>query len=1112
MMMVFEDPTRRRWRRAVVTAGVAGALLCVMLVFAGASFAIVPPLPPISEHLPVRIPGLVASRVVPIEAAELGGASDGRSASAASGRRILPAFAGSVSLGVTDPFIATAFVTQEDPRSVIDLKAHVADLDVVFPDWFRFDTPDGGMVTTVGPTVLEILQASQVAVMPRISNLDADGDWRPEVFRALAANDEAHWELIVQLLDGVKQTRSQGVNVDIEGLVREDANLYVEWLSDLTARFHAEGLCVTVDLPVSGEGYDYEAIGKLVDAVVVMAYDEHHPGGEPGPIASRDWFDAGIDELTHRVPPDKLVVSLGGYGYDWRVGTTDPARALSFAEAMNLAREFGAWVETDAEDLNSTFAYTDYDGVQHRVWFLDAVSVWNQMTMLREWGCRGVSLWRLGFEEPTLWQFFPGDAPFDPEALTTVEGWQAVLLAGDGQLLRVTGLPSDGTREISLDRGIIDYAAYRVLPHYFVVEKYGPQAGNQIALTFDDGPDRTWTPRLLDVLRRHGVPATFFVLGDQAGQMPDLVRREVAEGHMLGNHTFGHPNLIDASIPQIRLELNSTQRVIEASAGRQTVLFRAPYDVDTTPTLPDELRPLRAVTQLGYIVVGSDLDSLDYTRPGTAAIVDRVLRGVTDTGSHVVLMHDGGGDRSQTVAAVDRLIPLLKTQGYTFVTPDTLLGVSRSTVMPTVPTSEAPFALGETLLARLRHWAWLGVAVLFVVATAISTTRLLLLLLVILRTRTMVRGSDPASTPPVAVLIPAYNEGRVIQSTLRAILRSEYPRFRVLVIDDGSTDDTAARVGEIAAVDPRVEVISTPNGGKHSALNLGFRLAREEVIVTVDADTVLLPETIGHLVAPFADAGVDAVCGNVHVGNVGNLLTASQDAEYVTSQSFDRRAFDSLNAVPVVPGATGAWRRRTVLEVGGYSGQTLTEDADLTVTVLAHSGRVVFSPWARSVTEVPSTARALFRQRFRWTFGALQTVWKHRRSLGRGRVGLITLPHIMVFQLVFPLVSPVGDLAAVACLVHGDYRTLALAYLLFTTLDLIASAAAFWLDRHSWRTIWVVLIQRFYYRQFMYVVTFRAVLEAIRGRRHGWNKLDRQATVTTVPGTPVAGTAVPSAS
>jgi peptidoglycan-N-acetylglucosamine deacetylase len=1107
-MMVFEDPTLRRWRRAVAIFGIAGALLGTLLIVAAAVGTIVPPLPAVSEQLPARVPGLVASRVLPITDTGTSDALAPGAQQAAPKAPIASPFVAPLALGRPDEFLATAFLTQADPRSVIDLREHLADLDVVFPDWFRFDTADGALLEAINPEVQALLQSGPAAVMPRVTNLDGDENWRPDIFRALVRDDEARWELITRLLDRTKALHGHGVNIDIEGLADEDATAYLEWLSDLTARFHAAGLYVTVDLPVRGDPYDFEAIGKVVDAVVVMAYDEHYAGGQAGPIASRDWFNTTVDELTHRVPPEKLIVGLGGYGYDWRVGSTDPARPLSFAESMSLANEFGAWVETDGTAVNSTFAYTDYDGGEHRVWFLDAVSAWNQLALVREWGCRGVSLWRLGLEEPTVWRFFAGQEGVAPETLRRVGAWPGVFRAGDGPLLRVTGLPADGTRDLSFDRGVIDSAAYSALPTYFVVGNYGHQDGKQIALTFDDGPDRTWTPQLLDVLRRHGVQATFFVVGERAGQMPDLVRREVTDGHLIGNHTFGHPNLLDSSDLSIRFELNRTQRLIEAATGLQTVLFRAPYNTDTAPTLPAELRPLYTVTRLGYLVAGSDIDSLDYTRPGSDAIVRRVLEGVALSGAHVVTLHDAGGDRAQTVAAVDRLIPALKAQGYTFVTLDTLLGLPRSAVMPAAPPSERPLALGQELVARLRQWAWLAIGALFVVATAISTIRLLSLLAVILRSRRGEQRPRAAFTGPVAVLVPAFNEGKVIQATLRGILRSDYPHFRVLVIDDGSTDDTAARVREIAATDPRVEIISTPNGGKHAALNLGFRLAREEVIVTVDADTVLPPKTVRHLVAPFVDPAVDAVCGNVQVGNVGNLLTMSQDVEYVTSQSFDRRAFDILNAVPVVPGATGAWRRRAVLAVGGYSGATLTEDADLTVSVLANGGRIVFSPWATSITEAPASARALFRQRFRWTYGALQTVWKHRHRLGHGRVGWITLPHILVFQLIFPLVSPIGDLAALACLVRGDYRTLALAYLLFTSLDLVAATAAFWFDGHPKRTLWIVFIQRFYYRQFMYVVTYRAVQEAIRGRRHGWNKLDRHpsAAVSTANVPPHAPT------
>jgi cellulose synthase/poly-beta-1,6-N-acetylglucosamine synthase-like glycosyltransferase len=351
-------------------------------------------------------------------------------------------------------------------------------------------------------------------------------------------------------------------------------------------------------------------------------------------------------------------------------------------------------------------------------------------------------------------------------------------------------------------------------------------------------------------------------------------------------------------------------------------------------------------------------------------------------------------------------------------------------------------------------------------------------------------------TPPVLVIVPALNEEKVIHRTLQKLMASDYPRFRVLVVDDGSTDDTPLIVREFAANHPNVELQCKRNGGKSSALNLGLRLADEPYVVTIDADTIVAPHTIRRLVEPFADPTVDAVCGNVQVGNVRGILTAFQDVEYVTCQNYDRRAFESLNCISVVPGATGAWKRRTVLRVGGYSADTLTEDADLTLSVLENGGRIVYAPEARSITEAPEDAGELFKQRFRWSFGTFQCLWKHRRTFFRGSLGWVAMPNMLLFQMIFPLLAPIGDLVLLLSIVHRDFRPVAIAYLMFLIMDLVGSSVAFRLDKRPMNSLVVVLFQRFYYRQFMYVVAIRSLIASLRGRRHAWDKLQRSANVS----------------
>jgi cellulose synthase/poly-beta-1,6-N-acetylglucosamine synthase-like glycosyltransferase/peptidoglycan/xylan/chitin deacetylase (PgdA/CDA1 family)/spore germination protein YaaH len=999
------------------------------------------------------------------------------------------------------PFVRCAFVVQDDPQSVADLQGHLNQLQIVFPDWFSFNAGDGNIRSDVNAALAAQLAIGHVMVFPRISNTDTNGNWQSDELHELFTSQDSTDIFLDQLIAGLQKVHARGVNIDIEGIYTAERENFVLWLDKIASALHERNLAITVDVPAYDDAFDYEAIGKMCDAVVLMAYDQHYATGKPGPIAGRTWFNDCLDDAFSRIDPGKLIVGLGAYGYDWKAGVRN-ADAVSFSDAMLLAGQNGSEIETDKDSVNSHFQYQDDQGSAHQVWLLDAVSCWNQYLTACRGRARGVALWRTGLEEPAIWKFYGRDASanFDPRSLVSVEAPQSVSFDGEGELLEVKAVASSGKRYMTFDNDTIDYATYSTLPSPFAVRRFGRGKNNQIALTFDDGPDPKWTPQILNVLEKNNVQATFFLVGEQAEKYPGVVRSEFKAGQLLGNHTYYHPDLCTVSKLRLKMELNATQRVIESITGHHTILFRAPYDTDTEPVIADQLAPLYEINKSGYVVVGANVDSDDYDRPGAARIVQNVLKGLSVDQSNVVVFHDAGGDRSQTVAALGQLIPILRSRGYQFVGIDQLLGQPMAVVMPAVANSEHALVYGNSLLMAIRKWGWQAVVILFAFTTAISLIRIIALGVLVMRN---VRKSKPILQedflPPVRVVIPAYNEAKVINRTLDAVLASDYPNLRVTVVDDGSLDDTAAMVREYSWRDWRVELIEQANTGKAAALNNGFTNSAEVFIVTIDADTIVMPRTIGELVQYFADPAVDAVCGNVQVGNVRSVLTAFQNVEYVTSQNYDRRAFDHLNCISVVPGATGAWRRERVLAIGGYSSDTLTEDADLTLTMLATAGRVVYAPHAKSITEAPETVRTLFRQRFRWSLGTLQCLWKHRWQTGRGTLGWIALPNIFLFQLLFPLISPVGDLILLLCLIRHDFNAVAGGYVLFLVMDLIGSMIALRLDHRRWTEVWVVFIQRFYYRQFMYFVTIAAMLAGLSGRRHGWNKLQRTGTVRHMP-------------
>jgi cellulose synthase/poly-beta-1,6-N-acetylglucosamine synthase-like glycosyltransferase/peptidoglycan/xylan/chitin deacetylase (PgdA/CDA1 family) len=705
------------------------------------------------------------------------------------------------------------------------------------------------------------------------------------------------------------------------------------------------------------------------------------------------------------------------------------------------------------------------------------------------------------------------------QGLDVLKPGQEVDFDGQGEVLHVAATPKPGHRQLEFDpdTGLISGETYDVLPTSYVIQRYGFHPG-WVALTFDDGPDGRWTPEILDILKAKHAPATFFVIGKNMQRYPGLVAREVREGHDVGSHTWTHPNIAEIPAAQTKVELTATQRLFETITGRETRLLRPPYFGDAEPSTPREVAPLLQAQAQGYLSVGLRIDPDDWKKPDPQHIIDTTIARLQDTQrpGQVVLLHDSGGDRSRTVEALPTLIDQIRAHGYKLVTVAQLAGMSQAQAMP--PTGRSSM---ELLLDRLGfgffHEVQAILSALFLTAIALGVARLLFLAPLALahrwriETRTPV-DLDPGAGPLVSVLIPCFNEEKVIVASVRRILASHWDRLEVLVLDDGSTDATGEVVREAFADDPRVRVVSFENGGKARALNRGLADSSGQVVVALDADTLFPPDTIGKLARWFADRRVGAVAGNALVGNRRNLITRWQALEYVTAQNLERRALAALGAVTVVPGAVGAWRRETLDELGGYPADTLAEDQDLTLAAQRAGWRVAFDPDARAYTEAPETVAGLLKQRFRWSFGTLQCLWKHRAGLFDRKhpvLGFVALPKIWIFQIVLTAIAPLVDLAIVWSLIASLYswafhwqewspddliRPLAY-WAAFIFLDLSAGALGMALERRApWGDMGWMPVQRFGYRQLMYSVVVRSIDAALNGVRVGWGKLERRAT------------------
>ncbi|GGV07999.1 bi-functional transferase/deacetylase [Streptomyces filipinensis] len=621
-----------------------------------------------------------------------------------------------------------------------------------------------------------------------------------------------------------------------------------------------------------------------------------------------------------------------------------------------------------------------------------------------------------------------------------------------------------------------------------------------IALTFDDGPDPVWTPRILDVLRRNHVHATFFVVGTQVVAHPELLRRIVAEGHQIGIHTFTHPDLARLAPWQRSLELRETQLAVAGAAGVTTALLRPPYSSQNDALDDADWSVLKQADAAGYVTVLSTQDAEDWQRPGAR----RILANATPHGhfGQILLMHDAGGDRSQTVTALSALIPRLKARGFRFATVGAAVGMAGPVQHAGLGVHLQGMALIKVLHAGDRA-VWL-LGVLMYTAGALSVLRAAVVLIAARRHRRLrsrSRSWGPPVTEPVSVIVPAYNESAGIEAAVRSLLASDHP-VEVIVVDDGSTDGTADLVEALHL--PGVRVVRQRNAGKPAALNTGLAAATCELVVMVDGDTVFEPGTVRTLVQPFADPRVGAVSGNAKVVNRGGLLGRWQHIEYVVGFNLDRRLFDLAECMPTVPGAVGAFRRRALLALGGVSDVTLAEDTDLTMALCRAGWRVVYEESAVAWTEAPASLNALWRQRYRWCYGTLQAMWKHRGALvqrgAAGKLGRRGLVYLLLFQVLLPLLAPVVDIFAVYGLLFLDPVRITGLWLGFLLLQLAMGLYAFRLDGERPGPLWSLPLQQFVYRQLMYLVVIQSVFTAVSGSRLRWQRMERYGSLQAPPG------------
>jgi peptidoglycan-N-acetylglucosamine deacetylase len=1156
---VFYDPKRGRWKRLRTLLDVAGVVVStVIIVFIYT--AIREPLPKLFLPFEKRPYHALKEPYRGLRENEKERAQERRRLLARRSHRRTKAAPSLVELNA-DEGIRAAFYVPWDAASYSSLREYARQIDLLYPEWLHILTPDGrlqavdsetnvffdvvhnGAVRPVDFKVMSFLKSENTGtdVFPIVDNFDGV-NWID--ISGFLKDPAAHSRFRSDVAAFLASDKYRGLMVDFEDFPQATYPEFIRLLNELSSDLHSRQMKLYVSAPALKPEFPYAAAAKAADGVVLMNYDEHYAGGggTAGPIASQDWFAHNLNEAKKVVPLDKLICSIANYGYDWvqkprrgKLPADEHDINVDVQQAWLAARDSDAEVDFDDDSMTPHITYLDEHNLQHDIWFLDGVTALNEMRAARQLGIRTFALWRLGSEDRSIWKIW--DFPMDKAAaskLTDVPPGQDVDMEGSGEILNVEATPGNGQRKLSTDdsTGMITDETMDSLPEPYRVGLYGASP-KKMAITFDDGPDPEWTPKILDILKREHATATFFLIGNQADKFSSLTSRIYNEGNEIGNHTFTHPDISDLSGTMAKLELNLTESLFASKLGIRTILFRPPYSIDAEPDTEDEVRPLEASESMGYLTIGDKIDPNDwraiYSAEQLTSFVTKHLPPCSTTDracGNIILLHDGGGNRSQTVKALPMIIEAIRAKGLEVAPLSDLLHMSRSEVMPPIGRNE----LWSAWLTWIGFWMYGAslriIAFIFFIGDLLMIGRLLFVgafaIFDRFRRQSFSAHASDAYQPRAVILIPAYNEEKVIERTIRGALRSSYRELRVIVIDDGSTDNTleVARTcfpREITS--GRLLVLTKPNSGKAEALNFGFRQLREdeEIFLGIDADTVIARDAVSMLVPHFLNPKVAAVAGNAKVGNRVNLWTRWQALEYITSQNFERRALNTLGAVSVVPGAIGAWRTSAVNQVGGYHTDTVAEDADLTMALLQRGYRVAYEDRALAYTEAPTNANGLMRQRFRWSFGILQAVYKHREAFARkGVLGWVALPNIVIFQILLPLVSPFIDImfayGAISYFVQkhfhpdstsaADFRRLVIFFGAFLVIDFITSAIAFALERRTPDTRedpWLlsqVWLQRFAYRQLFSIVLFKTVKRAVTGEPFSWDKLERTAAVT----------------
>ncbi len=1056
--------------------------------------------------------------------------------------------------------IRAAFYTPWNISSLPDLIKNADKLNTIYPEWFFIDTVTYKLQTRIDSAGLAAMKQNKLSIQPIFNNFQTatsrleQGYFSSKLAHVILNDEKKRAFIIQQIVDTLSHYQLQGINVDFEDMKETGDESFSSFQEELSKALHARNFLLSTDVQAMNEDYDLTRLSASNDHIILMAYDQYNDATGAGPISAQKWIEQQLDWMDNKVIDSKIILGVAGYARDWSVetdrdSTIKKVSDITYAAAIDMAKLARATINFDNDSYNLHYSYVQPETdsaneIKHTIWFTDAATTFNILRFSDDYSTAGTALWHLGGEDPRIWNYY-GRNLATPSLEAVPFNFQTLMVApidintrptptGEGELLRILYSPQEGKIGLEIDSSemLVAEQQYLELPSGYVYEKFaedktemGP--GHKIILTFDDGPDETYTPKILAILEKEKVPATFFIVGINAERNIPLLQRLYKNGYEIGNHTFTHSNVARMSPERAELEMKTTRSLIECVTGHSTILFRAPYNADSEPQTYEEIEPIARSKKDNYISVGESIDPNDWDPNMNAdSIFNRTVRIAEANNASIILLHDAGGkSRQPTVDALPKIIAYFKKRGCKFTTVADLMGRPTSEIMPAV-TEDWKNKLNFYFVAGT-YWLGKIVFALFIAGIILSISRMVIMALLASfqmrkEKKTILAGIQNIiyPTPMVSVIIPAYNEEINAVRTIESMLQQDYPNLQVIFVDDGSKDKTFDIVSEAFLENAAVKVYTKKNGGKASALNYGVSIADSEFLICIDADTQLKQNAVTELMKKFYPQQVEkagkksgivgAVAGNVKVGNEINMITRWQSIEYITSQNFDRRAFDLLDCITVVPGAIGAFRKKAITDAGGFTSDTLAEDCDLTMRLHREGYLVRNCNTAISYTEAPETMKQFMKQRFRWSFGVIQSFWKHRDAMFNPRYknfGMVAMPNIFIFQMILPILAPLADLflllsliAAGLGIIPASVTHILIYYGLFTLIDVGGAALAFAFEKEKYRKLIWLIPQRLIYRQLMYYILFKSFNKAIKGELQGWGALKRTGNVKhTIP-------------